>query len=101
MTHSFLGKDIIPVFSAKDLGVILDSHLTYNDHIKNLVSSYVTNFRNIPRYTADSLETKIRCKSLSTEPPPDNDPFCTGLLIFGTVLTIILRKQDLCTISRN
>ena len=39
MTLSFLGKDIIPVFSAKDLGVILDSHLTYNDHIKNLVSS--------------------------------------------------------------
>ncbi|CAB3981754.1 Hypothetical predicted protein [Paramuricea clavata] len=39
MTLSFLGKDIIPVFSAKDLGVTLDSHLSYNEHIKNLVSS--------------------------------------------------------------
>ncbi|CAB4026746.1 Hypothetical predicted protein [Paramuricea clavata] len=38
MTLSFLGKDIIPVFSAKDLGVTLDSHLSYNEH-KNLVSS--------------------------------------------------------------
>ena len=39
MTLSFLGKDINPVFSAKDLGVILDWHLTYNEHIKRLVSS--------------------------------------------------------------
>lgn len=39
MTLSFLGKEITPVFNAKDLGVILDSHLTYNEHIKKLVSS--------------------------------------------------------------
>jgi hypothetical protein len=39
MTLSLLGKDIIPVFSVKDLGVILDSHITYNEHIKRLVSS--------------------------------------------------------------
>ena len=49
MTHSFLGKDIIPVFSAKDLGVILDSHLTYNDHIKNLVSSCTSKLCQINR----------------------------------------------------
>ncbi|CAB4014424.1 Hypothetical predicted protein, partial [Paramuricea clavata] len=36
---SFLGRDIIAVFSAKDLGVTPDSHLSYNEHIKNLVSS--------------------------------------------------------------
>ncbi len=49
MSLSFLGKDIIPVFSAKDLGVILDSHLTYNDHIKNLVSSCTSKLCQINR----------------------------------------------------
>ena len=29
---SLLGKDISPVQSAKDLGVILDSNLTFDDH---------------------------------------------------------------------
>jgi hypothetical protein len=40
MTLSFLGKYIIPVFSVKNLGVILDSHLTYNELIKQLVSCF-------------------------------------------------------------
>ena len=31
---TFLGKEIKPVFSADDLGVIVDSHLTYNEHIR-------------------------------------------------------------------
>ena len=31
---SLLGKDISPVQSAKDLGVILDSNLTFDDHIR-------------------------------------------------------------------
>ena len=35
---SLLGKDISPVQSAKDLGVILDSNLTFDDHIKTSVS---------------------------------------------------------------
>ena len=35
---SLLGKDISPVQSAKDLGVILDSNLTFDDHIKTTVS---------------------------------------------------------------
>ena len=30
---SFLGKEITPVSSAKDLGIILDNNLTYDQHI--------------------------------------------------------------------
>lgn len=36
---SILGKKIRPAAVAKDLGVILDSDLTYNDHIASTVSS--------------------------------------------------------------
>ena len=36
---SFLGKTLKPVDSAKDLGLALDSHLTYNSHILNLFST--------------------------------------------------------------
>ena len=38
---SLLGKDISPVQSAKDLGVILDSNLTFDDHIKTTVSECI------------------------------------------------------------
>ena len=30
---SLLGKELVPVQVAKDLGVTLDPHLTFNDHI--------------------------------------------------------------------
>ena len=39
-TVSFLGKKLTPLTSAKDLRVILDSHLTYDSHISQLVSSH-------------------------------------------------------------
>ena len=35
---TLLGKEHLPVNSIKDLGVILDSNLTYNDHIASTVS---------------------------------------------------------------
>ena len=35
---TLLGKDIYPVPSAKDLGIILDGFLTYDDHITEVVS---------------------------------------------------------------
>ena len=38
MTLNFFGKTIKPVPSAKDLGVIVDSHLTYDSQITKLVS---------------------------------------------------------------
>ena len=39
---SFLGKTLKPVDSAKDLGVTLDSHLTYTSHISNLFSTCIS-----------------------------------------------------------
>ena len=36
---TLLGKEIVPTAFSKDLGVILDSCLTYNDHIASTVSS--------------------------------------------------------------
>ena len=35
---SLLGQDISPVQSAKDLGMSLDSNLTFDDHIKTTVT---------------------------------------------------------------
>ena len=35
----FLGQDLDPVSSVKDLGIILDSNLTFNDHVISLTSS--------------------------------------------------------------
>jgi len=46
---SLLGKDISPVQSAKDLGVILDSNLTFDDHIKTIVSECIARLAQISR----------------------------------------------------
>ena len=46
---SFLGKDLVPVPSAKDLGVILDSGLTFNNHITALTSSLLSTLCQINR----------------------------------------------------
>ena len=46
---SFLGKSLTPVDSAKDLGVIIDSHLTYDNHISYLVSSCLSKLVQINR----------------------------------------------------
>ena len=37
---SLLGKELLPVPSGKELGVILDNNLTYHDHITKTVSSF-------------------------------------------------------------
>ena len=39
---SFVGKEITPVSSAKDLGIILDNNSTYDQHIHQLTSSCKT-----------------------------------------------------------
>ncbi len=39
ITLNFLGKRLHPIFTAKDLGVVLDSHLKCDTHISKLVSS--------------------------------------------------------------
>ena len=38
---TLLGKEIYPVSSAKNLGIILDKSLTYDDHITEVVSKHV------------------------------------------------------------
>ena len=49
MSLTFLGNTIKPVSSARDLGVVVDSHLTYDTHISNLASSCVAKLCQINR----------------------------------------------------
>ena len=46
---SFMGKTLTPVNSARDLGAIMDSHLTYDSHISYLVSSCLSKLVQINR----------------------------------------------------
>ena len=39
---SLLGKELTPAKSAKDLGVILDSNLTYDEHVTKTVSTFMS-----------------------------------------------------------
>ena len=49
VTVSFLGQQLCPVLSAKDLGVTLDSGLTFNNHISSLSSSSLSSLCQISR----------------------------------------------------
>ena len=49
LNMSFLGATLKPVTSAKDLGVILDPHLTYDHHISKTVSSHFSKLYQINR----------------------------------------------------
>ena len=59
----FLGKEITPVSSAKDLGIILNNNLTYDQHIYQLTSSCMTKLCQINRvnksFDGDTLRTII------------------------------------------
>ena len=44
-----LGKQLTPVPSAKDLGIIIDSNLSYDEHMVHLVSSCITSLCRINR----------------------------------------------------
>ena len=46
---TFMGRTLTPVDSARDLGVIMDSHLTYDSHISYLVSSCLSKLVQINR----------------------------------------------------
>ena len=39
---NFMGEKLIPVREVKDLGMLLDSHLTYDKHIQALSSSFIS-----------------------------------------------------------
>ena len=59
ITISFLGKEITPVSNAKDLGIILDNNLTYDQHIHQTSRS----FKLFRIFRAESSQKK---KKLST-----------------------------------
>ena len=61
---SFLGKEITPVSSAKDLGIILDNNLTYDQHIHQLTSSCMTKLCQINR-VKNSFERDTLCTIIS------------------------------------
>ena len=46
---SLLGKELLPVPSGKELGVILDNNLTYHDHFTKTVSSFFSRLAQINR----------------------------------------------------
>ena len=60
---SFLRKEITPVSSAKDHGIILDNNLTYDQHIHQVTSSCMTKLCQINRvknsFDRDTLRTII------------------------------------------
>ena len=56
LSVSFMGKSLKPVDSAKDLGVTLDRHLNYDNHISQLASSCM-----------NKLYQKNRAKTVSTQ----------------------------------
>ena len=49
LTLNFLNKTLYPLFSVKDLGVTLDSHLKYDTHISKLVSLCLSKLCQISR----------------------------------------------------
>ena len=65
----FLGKEITPVSSAKDLGIILHNNLTYDQHIHQLTSSCMTKISQINRvknsFDRDTLSAIIFALVLS------------------------------------
>ena len=69
MTITFLGEEITPTTNAKDLGLTLDSHLTYDYHIKNVVSSCMAKLCQINRvkdsFHGDTLRLIINALVMS------------------------------------
>ena len=56
---TLLGKKIFPVLSAKDLGMTLDSHLNYNEHVCKRTASLCPINRVIHLLNKKSLLTAI------------------------------------------
>ena len=71
---SFLGKVITPVCSARDLGIILDNNLTYDQHIHQITSSCMAKLCQINRvknsFDRNTLRTIISALVLSCSIAP-------------------------------
>ena len=61
----FIGQHLTPVSSVKDLGVILESNLTFNEHVHTLTSSLVSILFQISRvrhlFSKSVLTTILNC----------------------------------------
>ena len=61
----FLGQQLISVSSVKDLGIILDSNLTFNEHVNTLTSSLISILCQISRvrhlFSKSVLTTILNC----------------------------------------
>ena len=49
VTFTLMDKELEPSSTSKDLGIILDSRLSYDDHVTNLVSSCMSKLSQINR----------------------------------------------------
>jgi hypothetical protein len=60
-TIIFLGEEITPTTNAKDLRLTLNSYLTYDYHIKNVVSSYMAKLcqKKREKYSFDSDSLRL------------------------------------------
>ena len=69
VTVLFLGQELTPTLSAKDLGIILDSNLTFTEHISTLASSPLSSLCQISRVrhlcTKDVLDIILNSLILS------------------------------------
>ena len=50
---NFIGENLIPLTEVKDLGILLDSHLTYDKHVQALSSSCISKLGQIGRVKHD------------------------------------------------
>ena len=55
VTVPFLGQELKPVASAKDLGIILDSNLNFNDHVTSLSSSLLSTLCQVNREVLNTI----------------------------------------------
>ena len=55
----FLGQHLIPVSSVKDLGIILDLNLTFNEHVNTLPSSLISILSRVRHLFSKSVLTTI------------------------------------------
>ena len=65
LSVSFMGKSLKPVDSAKDLGVTLDRHLNYDNHISQLASSCMNKLYQINR-AKNSFDPKTLSEVVSS-----------------------------------
>ena len=104
---TLLGKELLPVDSVKDLGVVYDSKLSFNDHIIKTVSSCMSALGQISRvkhiFTKDMLVTITNslvfsklyyCSSVWSNTSASNLSKLQGVQNFAAYIVSGTRKFD-------